>query len=274
MKSRSPSKDDYMPEEEKLNNEQSKLLDNIFIAISEFLVAEMIKQSETINYYTFENRELKGGIKKTFSATKTDISQEILLKIGDKKHNVDSQSKIDVLLSTKEKKFHAIEVKAGMSGPVESPSAFVSYCKKNKVRFHKNKENQKNNENKKPQKVAGCMSSILAHLKGTGFTQDYEIRAVQKTDNGDVKHQDIEKEWYLCLRNKAFWDGKLLTNEDKLFTNCRIFFINELAKDKDKFKDIVKKMVPFFNNETFADQMWERANPCNEEARIKTRSKP
>lgn len=249
-----------LPKKENIKKKQINevLMDKIFIAISEELVAEMLKQAAKNNRAIPIHKYKENGLEKhdrIFEQVKTEVAKDFKIKIDKNTYNTDDQHKIDILLKHNDGAY-AIEVKAGNKGAGESRNQFEKYCKQKKCRFQKK-------SNKTEGRIAGRMAAILAHLKNNEINE-YKI----VISDGSTKI-DLEREWFLCLRksNKK-WNTEGKYKPSEIFEFCSIIFINELAEiiTKKEFIKIILRLVPFGNNQVFQDEMWKRAISENQRA--------
>jgi len=235
---------------------EEEILEKIFIAISENLVAgllshENVKQISSFKFTLNENetRRILQQNEHQYDVqhVQTYVSKRFNLQInGAKKpREMDDQHKIDVVLQ-QNNHLHAIEVKAGNSGQAKSPNDFLRVNLKRKVsRDYHSK--------------SGSVASILAHNQ-RHICWRYSIVLREPIQN----NKTLENSWFLCLRNRTTWQGRgfhARHNGRTFFDDCTIFFIDDLvnAAGPETFATVMRKIAPFCNCSEFAENMWLKA---------------
>jgi len=229
---------------------QSRLLENIFRAISEDLVAQLITVQRKAEIPLYRININTDGNQITLNREQlidflppatTSVSQPFTVN----EYQTDPEHRIDVVMNVGND-LYAIEVKAGRTGLVRSPASFLNFCRKNPARLHNGK------------KIAGLMPSILGHT-----TDEYTLASAYQVL---VERRPIHRTWYLCLRHDQQWVEQTNSNANKdtangLFLNCRIFYFNQLATSvgKDSFTEILRNIIPTCQCEAFVQAMWKQA---------------
>jgi len=233
----------------------NELLEKIFIAISEKLLADLLQEEFTYRQINFNNQHEP----QDFEAGTMHVNQvfrglRLRTLIGENEYRTDSEHRFDCVIQSNDV-YYAAELKAGQSGPAADFRAFAAYCREKRVRFRENKS----------QYLDGCISAFLSK-----FTHIEEELLIYSESPEQNNRYPINEVWFLCFRRRPeqleIPNIGTSTRETfyRTFVNCRILFLDDLIRARhqtlDNFRKTMELVLSLDTHGRVAEYIWNSLN--------------